>query len=69
MTVLDRQLAATGGYVAGAGFSLADIVLGLSVHLWLQTPMQRADCPAIMDYYETLCARSAFPPHARADVP
>jgi len=38
MRVLDEQLARTGAFVAGADFTLADIVLGLSFNRWLMTP-------------------------------
>jgi glutathione S-transferase len=69
MRILDRQLAATGAYAAGAFFSLADIVLGLSVHRWLRTPIAHAPCPAVTAYYDRLRGRPAFPPHAREDVP
>jgi len=69
MTILDRQLATTGAYVAGADFSLADIVVGLSVHRWLRTPMQHADCRAVTAYYGRLKARAAFNAYASNDVP
>ncbi|ALL14089.1 glutathione S-transferase family protein [Caulobacter henricii] len=69
MTLLDRQLATTGAYAAGETFSLADVVLGLSTHRWLMTPIDHADLPAVRAYYDRLRARAAFPPHARADVP
>ena len=69
MQILDRQLAATGAYVAGADFTLADILLGLSVHRWMMTPIRRAECPAVTAYHKKLGARPAFAAHARQDVP
>ena len=69
MGILDRQLAATGAHVTGADFSLADIVLGLSVHRWLRTPMRRDDCSAVTAYYERLKTRAAFNAHASNDIP
>lgn len=69
MGILDGQLAATGAYVAGAEFSLADIVIGLSVHRWLRTPIRHANCPAVTTYYQRLRTRAAFVPHAAFDVP
>jgi glutathione S-transferase len=66
MGILERQLEKTGAYVAGAGFSLADIVLGLSTHRWRKTPMDgRPDYPAIAAWMRRLDAR----PAARAWLP
>jgi glutathione S-transferase len=57
MGILEGQLSKTGAYAAGADFSLADIVLGLSVNRWLSTPMARPDYPAIEAYAERLRQR------------
>ena len=59
MGLLERQLAASGDYVAGAAFSLADVVLGLSAHRWRKTPMDsRPDYPAIAAWMGALgCVR------------
>jgi glutathione S-transferase len=50
MGILAQQLASTGAYAAGPEFSLADIVLGLSLNRWLMTPMERPDHPALRAY-------------------
>jgi glutathione S-transferase len=50
MGILEGQLAKTGAYAAGAEFSLADVVLGLSLNRWLMTPMARPDYPALRAY-------------------
>jgi len=63
MTILEQQLDATGAYVAGAEFTLADIVLGLSVHRWRATPIAHASLPAVQAYYQRLCQRPAFVTH------
>ena len=60
MAILDAQLAATGAFVAGAGFTLADIVIGLSVNRWLMTPMDRPALPAIAAYVRRLEDRPAW---------
>jgi glutathione S-transferase len=60
MGLLDRQLDKTGGYVAGAELTLADIVLGLSTHRWLATPIERPALPAVEAYYARLVARPGF---------
>ena len=69
MAILDGQLQATGPHAAGQDFSLADVVLGVSVHRWMATPMARADLAAVEAYYARLKARPAFGPWARDDVP
>jgi glutathione S-transferase len=58
--ILDRQLAATGSYVTGESFSLADVVLGLSVNRWMLAPISRPQYPAVVDYYERLRERTGF---------
>jgi glutathione S-transferase len=50
MGILDAQLAKSGAYAAGPHFSLADVVLGLSLNRWLMTPMERPDYPALRAY-------------------
>jgi len=57
MGILERQLDKTGFYAAGADFSLADIVLGLSANRWLMTPMARPDHPALRAWIERLRQR------------
>jgi glutathione S-transferase len=59
MLRLERQLAETGAYVTGATFTLADVVLGLSLQRWLLTPISRPPTPALMAYRERLLARPA----------
>jgi glutathione S-transferase len=65
MGILERRLEATGAYAAGAAFSLADVVLGLSAHRWRKTPMERPDYPAVAAWMARLDAR----PAARAWLP
>jgi glutathione S-transferase len=69
MVLLDAQLARTGAYATGAGFTLADVVLGLSTHRWFALPMQRPTLPAVADYYERLSQRDAFRRHGRNGLP
>ncbi|PHV06972.1 glutathione S-transferase [Janthinobacterium sp. BJB412] len=57
MGILENQLCKTGRYVTGPAFTLADIVLGLSVNRWAMAPMQRPDFPAISAYLERLGQR------------
>lgn len=61
MTLLDRQLDRTGAFVTGGAFSVADVVIGVSVHRWRATPIERVDLPAVTAYMERL---SHLPGHA-----
>src|SRR5258707_4760561 len=63
VAILDEQLARTGGHVAGASFTLADIPIGLSVNRWLMTPLEHPPFPAVKAYYERLGQRPAFRKH------
>ncbi|TWI61854.1 glutathione S-transferase [Pseudoduganella lurida] len=54
MALLDAQLARTGAYVAGDVPSVADVVIGVSVHRWRATPIDHADLPAVRAYMERL---------------
>ena len=65
MQLLDAQLCGTGAYVNGATFSLADIVLGLSVHRWISAPIEHPQLPAVLAYYERLSQRDGFMQHGR----
>lgn len=69
MGILDARLAATGAYVAGADFTLADVVVGLSVQRWRQTPIEHATLPAVADYFARLQAREAFRRHGDNGLP
>lgn len=69
MTILDGQLARTGAYVVGGTFTLADIVIGLSVNRWMMTPIERPDLPAVAAYATRLMARPGFRAHGANGVP
>ncbi|PLR46874.1 glutathione S-transferase family protein [Chimaeribacter arupi] len=69
LTLLANQLAQTGAYVTGGTFTLADIVLGLSVHRWLMTPMSHPALPAIDRYYDLLRERPGFARYATQQWP
>ncbi|WDY55994.1 glutathione S-transferase family protein [Pseudomonas sp. PSKL.D1] len=69
MSILDQQLAATGAYVAGDQFSLADIPIGLSVNRWFETPFEHPHLPAVRDYYERLSSRVGFVEFGRNGMP
>ena len=69
MQILDRQLASTGAYVAGAEFTLADIPIGLSVNRWFGTPLQRPELPAVSAYFERLSQRKGYLLHGNNGSP
>lgn len=59
LELLDRRLAAQGPYVCGGTFTVADIVIGLSVNRWRQAPMTRPRLAAVERYYALLLERGA----------
>ncbi|MFD2238132.1 glutathione S-transferase family protein [Aureimonas populi] len=69
MGILEGQLTATGAYAAGSAFTLADIVLGLSVHRWRMSPIPRPSSPALDAYYARLKERPAFQVHGSDSIP
>ena len=69
MAILDGQLAHTGAYVTGAGFTLADVVLGLSAWRWSMTPMQRPDLPAVAAWQARLAGREGYRLHGANGAP
>ncbi|QDD66782.1 glutathione S-transferase family protein [Herbaspirillum seropedicae] len=65
MEVLEQQLQHSGGYVAGAEFTLADIPVGLSVNRWFGTPFEHPPLPAVAAYYDRLTEREGFRRYGR----
>ena len=63
MSLLDAQLQSTGAYAAGPHFTLADVVLGLSTHRWLSTPIERPALPHVAAYIGRLSERPGFQRH------
>lgn len=66
--ILDAQLRATGAFVAGSAFTLADVVLGLSVNRWMMTPMDKPDLRHVAAYYDRLTERPGFREFGRNGV-
>jgi glutathione S-transferase len=58
--ILDAHLAATGACVAGEHFTLADVVIGLSLNRWSMTPMARPDYPHVAAYLARLAERPGY---------
>ena len=59
MDILEAALRGSNTGYIGAGFSIADIALGLSVHRWLSIPMDKKELPVVADYYDRLLSREA----------
>jgi glutathione S-transferase len=68
MGILERQLEKTGAYAAGAEFSLADVVLGLSTNRWLMTPIDHPEYPAVAAWLGRLAERPGYNIYCRNGV-
>jgi len=69
MAMLDAQLHQTGAFVTGTCFTLADVVLGLSLNRWSMTPMARPALPALAAYHERLLERPGYRLHGANGIP
>lgn len=69
MGILDAQLRATGAFIAGKQFSLADIPVGLSVNRWFGTPFEHPSFPAVSAYFDRLSDRPGFAAYCRNGLP
>jgi glutathione S-transferase len=67
--IIASQLARTGAFIAGSSFTLADIVIGLSINRWLMTPMDRPHFPAVQVYFDRLSDHPGFTDHVRNGIP
>lgn len=59
LDMLEAQLGKGLSYVGGDRFGMAEIVLGPSVHRWLNMPVERAQRPRLQRWYQTVAARKA----------
>lgn len=69
MGILDTQLAQTQSYVVGPGFTLADVAVGLAVHRWRMTPIERPPLRHVAAYLDLLANRPAYAALATEDLP
>lgn len=69
MALLDQHLARGGPFVAGADFTLADVVLGLSTNRWLLTPIERPPLPAVDAWHSRLLQRAGYRVHGANGTP
>jgi glutathione S-transferase len=69
MRMLDEHFQKGGQFITGEFFTLADVVLGLSTHRWLHSPIDRPHLDAVLGYYQRLSVRPAFRAHIDPYVP
>jgi len=69
MRLLDQHFAEGGQFITGELFTLADVVIGLSTHRWLMSPIERPHLDALHGYYQRLSVRPAFRVHVHPEVP
>lgn len=67
--IIDAQLGRTGAYLTGDQFTVADIVIGLSLHRCLSIPAPLARYHQVARYLEQLAERSGFIRHGRDGGP
>lgn len=60
MRFVDQQLQKTGAWMAGEQFSLADIVIGLSLNRWKMSPIDRPSLLFVDDYEKRLLERDGY---------
>ncbi|HEY6134739.1 MAG TPA: glutathione S-transferase [Rubrivivax sp.] len=60
IALLETRLQATGAFITGTHFTLADVVLGLSVQRWWLAPIDRPALPAVAGYHGRLLDRPGF---------
>ena len=69
MRILDEHFEHGGQFITGEFFTLADVVIGLSTHRWLLSPIERPPLDAVHGYYQRLSVRPAFRAHIDPHVP
>ncbi len=69
MLFLEQQLQNTSAYVCGEVFTLADVVLGLSLQRWYSTPIKHPETPALSQYYDLLAQRAGYQRYGRNGLP
>jgi glutathione S-transferase len=67
--IVDAQLGSTDAYIVGKTFTVADIVIGLSLHRWHSIPMIRPHYPNVERYYKQLLERDGFRRYGRDGGP
>jgi glutathione S-transferase len=61
-SMLDQALSSQA-FIAGDGFTLADISIGALVHRWFRLPFERPYHGHLQRWYEQMCSRAPFQEH------
>lgn len=69
LRLLEHRLTDGGPYICGdETFTVADIVIGVSVNRWFQSPIERPQLPAVRAYLDRLLMRPAAQAHIGGDT-
>jgi glutathione S-transferase len=66
--LLEARLSRIGPYVCGSTFTVADIVIGLSVNRWYQSPIERQIFPAVQSYFDRIKNRKPARPYIQGET-
>jgi glutathione S-transferase len=69
MQLLDNHLSASGPYVMGKNFTIADIPAALVVNRWFAIEFEKPVFKTLTAYYDRLAMRPAFRKHGRNGTP
>ena len=69
MKLLEKYLAASGPFMMGENFTIADIPVGLVVNRWFSIDFEKPHLPAVAAYYDRLAQRPAYQVHGRNGTP
>ena len=69
MRVIEQHIATHTPFLAGSQFTLADIVIGLSIHRWKSTLLDHPSFPNIDDYFLRLGELPGFVAHVANGYP
>lgn len=69
MGIVNQQIKMTGAWMAGEQFSLADIVIGLSLNRWKMSPIDRPHLPFVEAFEQRLMEREGYRLYGANGVP
>jgi glutathione S-transferase len=68
-TIVAGRAQAQGGFLCGAGLTLADIAYGPHLHRWFNMPIaNRPDVPHLQAWYDRLASHASFRRHVAVKV-
>lgn len=69
MRILNAQIERTGGHIAAASLTLADMAIGPGVHRWYALVPEAEKLPALEDYYKRLAERPGYKKYVLIGMP